>query len=123
MRSVENCTARFKRFLETYSSKSSDSQIVKFKITSHHTWDEVKADIEKAVRSHDRKGNFWHKNLVHTGAKSASNSIPAIKAWLDILPDGEYTSIICGALKLVYGVCLISCHLLVGLMVKGNTGS
>ena len=25
----------------------------------------------------------------------------AIKAWLDLLPDGEYTSVVCGSFKLV----------------------
>lgn len=33
-----------------------------------------------------------------------SNRTPAIGAWLQLLPDGEYTSVVCGALRLVFNV-------------------
>ena len=29
---------------------------------------------------------------------------PVIQTWLELLPTGEYTSVVCGAMKLVFGV-------------------
>ena len=106
LRSVDKCTRRFKCFLDAYFHKTGDKKVLKFNIADGHTWEEVKAEMDKAVESYNTKERFWRKTPNRVAGRTTGSRIPAIKAWLDILPDGEYTSIVCGALKLIFGVRL-----------------
>ncbi|KAI9810740.1 MAG: hypothetical protein M1827_006078 [Pycnora praestabilis] len=105
---VKTRTASFKTFIHACSRKSKDDALTKFDISRLHKWEEVEAEAERAVKAYNTKGK---KNPVRAVGKAMGNTAPAIKAWLDLLPDGEYTSIVCGALKLVFGVRVNPCQL------------
>lgn len=71
--------------------------------TRIYTWDEVEQAVKQAsLQYEDKKGplacvtKFFDKVGVHG---------KTFNAWLSLLPDGEYSSIVCGAFKLVINVC------------------
>ena len=36
--------------------------------------------------------------------RMVSNLTPGLDPWLKLLPNGDYTSVVCGCLKLIFGV-------------------
>lgn len=83
----------------------------KLNIRGSHSWEEVKIAIAKAQEEYARRGKeglsgklrgLGRKSIAKTPlivSSSADNS-----GWLALLPAGDYSSIICGSLKLVFGV-------------------
>lgn len=88
----------------------------KLDIRGSHSWEEVKIAIAKAQEEYDRKGKEGFSGKLRglgrrSVAKSSMILSPSVDdsscGWLALLPAGEYSSIICGSLKLVFGVSLI----------------
>ena len=72
-----------------------------------HTWEEVLKEIEEAASSFNDPSGSWGK------ARNVFRSIGAnhkvFKAWLEFLPNqSQYCSIVCGGLKLILGVRLLT---------------
>ncbi|MCJ1270774.1 hypothetical protein MMC22_010671 [Lobaria immixta] len=101
---VKSHTARFKGFISACSQKSKDHALAAFEIASAHEWEDVEAEADNAIKVYNTKGKIWQKNPARVTGRAMGKIAPAIQAWLELLPDGEYTSIVCGALKLVFGV-------------------
>jgi len=60
--------------------------------------------MEKAREDYESK----HKGVVLTSLQGLCHSVGnhggTFSAWLSLLPDGEYTSVLCGAFKLAINV-------------------
>lgn len=100
---VKSHTARFKGFISACSQKSKDHALATFEIAKAHEWEDVEAEADNAIKVYNTKGKIWQKNPARVTGRAMGKIAPAIQAWLELLPDGEYTSIVCGALKLVFG--------------------
>lgn len=71
-----------------------------------HTWEEVLEQIEKAARSFDNTASTWGK--VRKFFRSMGNKHQVFTIWPEILPSqSQYCSMVCGGLKLVFGVRLL----------------
>lgn len=83
--------------------KSRNQELCSFNIDGKHTWQEVLDEAERAAQAYEKKRPSWRYPLRKISHAIGGPS-EATKAWLELLPQGEYTSVICGALKLVFGV-------------------
>lgn len=71
-----------------------------------HTWEEVLEEVEKAAKSFNDTSSTWGK--VRQVFRSMGNNNKVFTVWLDILPtQSQYCSIVCGGLKLIFGVRLL----------------
>ena len=74
--------------------------------TKIYTWDEVVTVVNKAARDYERKKQgrsmAWVGSLFDTVGKNGKT----FNAWLSLLPDGDYSSVACGAFKLIINVSL-----------------
>ncbi len=72
-----------------------------------HTWEEVLEEVDRAAQSYNDTSNVWGK--VRKAFRSVGGNQQVFVAWLELLPiQSEYCSIVCGGLKLIFGVCSMS---------------
>ena len=70
-----------------------------------HKWEEVLEIVEKTAQDCNDSSGVWGR--VRKAFRSLGNNHKVFAAWMNILPtQSQYASIICGALKLVLGVCI-----------------
>lgn len=91
---------QFLEVMEIYQSSIKDSTTIALDLRGTHSWEDVlqaAKDAEAAYQAAGAKG--WRKlgRLVTTNSESV---IP----YLGLIPNGTYTSILCGGLKLVFQV-------------------
>jgi hypothetical protein len=70
-----------------------------------HSWDEViraAKDAEAAYHAEAKKGA---KGAVRGYLRRFGDYSAAITPWIGLLPSDQYFSVLCGGLKLVFGVC------------------
>ena len=60
-------------------------------------------EAEKAIKEYEKKGKSW-RHPFRTAGRALGGSTNSMQTWLEMLPNGEYSSLVCGALKLVFGV-------------------
>lgn len=70
------------------------------------TWEEVLEEVQNA------KGHWESKTTGLMGMpcrafRGVEKSAQYANPFLKLFPDGEYTSILCGGLKLIFGVCVL----------------
>jgi hypothetical protein len=96
---------RFKAAMEAYET-SMESSKHKTNITSQsmHTWDDVLAEVEKAMRMYDSNTTgLWGK--IRKGLRGFGRNHSAFGAWMNLMPSqSEYISVLCGGFKLILGV-------------------
>ncbi len=70
-----------------------------------HTWEEVLEVVDKANQAHSDTSSVWGK--VRRAFRSLGSNHKIFEAWINILPtQSQYASIVCGGLKVIFGVCL-----------------
>lgn len=85
-----------------FNRKSSAAKVTqKFSIQGKNTWVEVQTEAEEAWRAYDAKRS---RNWFRSAAGSIGNKAPALQSWLEVVPNSEYTSTACGALKIMFAV-------------------
>ncbi|KAJ2993127.1 hypothetical protein NUW58_g1940 [Xylaria curta] len=75
---------------------------VRANISQRHSWNDVIEELERAQNDHDtskRLGKMW-KFFRKVGEKSE-----VIEPFLAFIPNGDYTSVICGGIKFILGAC------------------
>lgn len=82
-----------RRFAEVTGIELPDSQNL--------TWNHVESFMNTTVKQ-NRIGEF--AEVAHQFSERVGDNGPAIQAWLDLLPGGEYSSLICGSFKLLISV-------------------
>ena len=96
---LQHRTTDFLRIMDLYQENSKEASKLKFSVRGKFTWDQVMNEAELAQEKYvaDGKG-------VRNAFRVVSNFSPGLDPWLKLLPDGEYTSVVCGCLKLMFGV-------------------
>lgn len=97
---VQNEKENFYGAMDAYEKKRNPKAEAKTRIASW-SWEEVLVDLNKAKVVYKEKGKI--RRLLDKLKKS----IPTLRSWLQLLPDGDYGSIICGAFKLILDVNLL----------------
>lgn len=89
--------------MEIYRENAKDKSLLDFNIRDKHSWDEVIRVAKDAEQKYNSKAKglkgIGHKTIRVVGDHTADTS-----PWLELLPSGEYTSVLCGSLKLVFAV-------------------
>jgi hypothetical protein len=99
-------TNNFCNFIQQYESSLSE-QIsgTRINIRGTHSWDEViraAKDAETAYHAEARKGA---KGAVRGYMRRLGDYSAAVTPWIGLLPSDQYFSVLCGGLKLMFGVC------------------
>ena len=73
-----------------------------FDIKKAHNWDEVYQAAKLAEAKCKKDGT---RSIFSKVARGIQRSAPAVEPWLGMIPDGDYTSVLCGGLKMAFRVC------------------
>jgi hypothetical protein len=95
-------TATFRRNIQAFLAESGDSEN-RLAFQSGSTWDDIANEAGEAVDCFNREGHMW-KRPFEKATMNFANVACRLEFLIELLPEGEYTSILCGALKLVFNV-------------------
>jgi hypothetical protein len=106
--SVVDSTKHFKRFVNALTRESKKPELNTFRWGQGSTISDVQREANAALAAYEERGNNLKKHFFHTLGRNFSNNASAAEVLLDFLPSGGYTSILCGALTLVFRVRQLS---------------
>jgi hypothetical protein len=106
--SVVDSTKHFKRFVNVLTRESKKPELNTSRWGQGSTISDVQREANAALAAYEERGNNLKKHFFHTLGRNFSNNASAAEVLLDFLPSGEYTSILCGALTLVFKVRQLS---------------
>ena len=90
--------------MDAYLASTKSSELDRrFDIRDKHTWEEVMRTAIEAEQVYQEKAK-GKSGLVRRAWRNIGDSQSVINPWLELLPNGEYSSIICSGLKLVFTV-------------------
>ena len=96
-------TDLFYRVIEIYQKSSKGNHLPPaFDIRKAHSWDEVHQAARLAEAEWKKDGT---RGIFSKIGRGIQRSTPAVEPWLGLIPDGDYTSVLCGGLKIAFGVC------------------
>ena len=93
-------TEQFLEAMEAYQSSMKDSRISTLDLRGKHSWEDVLRVAKDAEVAYQKAGG---KGLRKTGRFITAKS-EAVQPYLRLIPNGLYTSILCGGLRLVFEV-------------------
>ena len=85
--------------MDLYQKSAKEKSLQTFNIRDQHNWDEVFVAAQQAQNEYVTKSMGVGNAVAELGDQAL-----ALEPWLDLLPSGEYTSILCGGLKLIFKV-------------------
>jgi hypothetical protein len=118
---IDAQTGSFNEALALYQTKTAGTKyhiIVDF--SPLHTWDEVLQSVNDASKLYNEVPGAWGK--IRRALRGFGKSKTAFDAWSALLPSqSEYFSILCGGMKLIYGVGMRTLQIICA--TDGVTGS
>lgn len=94
----------FQRDLQNFLSQSDDNE-AKNVFSKRLMWRDVKEEADQALQQYQKEGKSWRHPL-QTSGRAFSNVTSRLEFLLELLPRGEYTSLLFGGLALVFNVCI-----------------
>jgi hypothetical protein len=90
--------------MRKFLSESGDNE-TRNAFQARSTWDDIVSEAAEAVESFNREGqgHMW-KRPFEKATLNFANVASRLEFLLELLPNGEYTSILCGGLRLVFNV-------------------
>ena len=97
---VDRAADLFVSVIETYQAEMKNCKPLAVDLHGNHTWAQVLDTMKKAETAYlNSSENRLRKVGKFVTAESAS-----VLPYLELIPNGFYTSVICGGLKIVFGV-------------------
>ena len=97
-------TSQFFQVIDVYKKTArGDALPADFDIRGSHSWEEVMLAARNAESKSHHDGS---KNLLRKFGRGTQKHANAVRPWLDLIPDGDYTSALCGSLKIAFNVQL-----------------
>ncbi|KAI9656585.1 MAG: hypothetical protein M1821_004792 [Bathelium mastoideum] len=93
--------SQWKVFIRHFQAATSDVDVKRYDVFSCGP-EQLQRAAEAAVQKYQEKGEGWLDNPIRAAARGVSENTAAFEVLLAFIPDGEYTSIICGALTLLF---------------------
>ncbi|TEY30287.1 hypothetical protein BOTCAL_0885g00010 [Botryotinia calthae] len=93
-------TNLFNNYMHDFLLRSNDQE-TRLAFNSTSTWRDVQEEAGEAFKKYKSEGKSWRHPFQTTG-RAFSNVACRFEFLLELLPSGDYTSIICGGLKLVF---------------------
>lgn len=99
-----------KNFQDTARGKEEPKkgQQNEFDISGCQKWTDVEQTMQMAKSQYESRHKGKTLKAIDTFFANVGESGGTFQAWLSLLPDGEYSSIICGSFKLVIKVSPLS---------------
>ncbi|KAJ8122739.1 hypothetical protein ONZ43_g1137 [Nemania bipapillata] len=96
-------TAHFQIAIESFvEHHPMPDSLTSFNIRDSHSWVEVMAQVESAKQVYEDKAKGKSGALVQAG-RYVSENTNSINPWLEFIPNSDYSSVICGGLKFIFG--------------------
>ncbi|OQO11507.1 hypothetical protein B0A48_03234 [Cryoendolithus antarcticus] len=95
-------TSAFKLFLTKFATQTTKPGVNGYHLQPGCSITDVQREANDALAAYEERGNSLRKHFLHTAARDFSRNASAIEILLKFLPDGDYSSVICGALALVF---------------------
>lgn len=90
--------------MEAFIQEQPSRTVLKgFDIRGQHSWAEVMGQLDLAKQSHEDKAK-GRQGVLRKGARWFSNHVETIDPWVRLIPETDYSSVICGGLKFVFAV-------------------
>lgn len=105
-------TTAFTSFLNRFTSNSNTPIIKDFHAQAGYNINDVQKQANDAIAAYEERGSSLKSHFLRTTGRSFSNDSSAVEILLSFLPDGDYTSVICGGLTLVLNVSRLKSLLL-----------
>ena len=97
---VDHAADLFLKVMETFQAEMKSCKPLAVNLHGRHTWSEVLETMKEAETAYlNSSENRLRKMAQWVTVESAS-----VLPYLELIPNGFYTSIICGGLKIVFGV-------------------
>jgi hypothetical protein len=95
-------TVAFRNHMKTFLAESGDTE-TQLAFHSPSTWDDIANEAGEAVEIFNREGqgHMW-KRPFEKATYNFTNVACRLEFLIELLPDGEYTSILSGGLRLVF---------------------
>jgi hypothetical protein len=101
--SVELKANDFLEAMETYQASLKESTAVTLDFRGKHSWEEVLKIAKDAETTYQEAGANGLRKVGRLITAESESMIP----YLGLIPNGFYTSILCGGLKLVFQVSIV----------------
>lgn len=101
---VQDRASKFAAFRDKYISQTKQSKLEPFRNRTHYDIADVQTEVQAAVDEYEKSGSSIRSHPIRTIGRSWTNNASAIENLLLFLPNGDYGSILCGALTLVLNV-------------------
>jgi hypothetical protein len=86
--------------MEAYQASMKDPSISKLDLRGTHSWDDVLQVAKDAEAAYLEAGG----KVLRKAGRFITAKSEAMLPYLELIPNGTFTSILCGGLKLVFGV-------------------
>ena len=86
--------------MKAYQNSTRDANLNEFDLSGKHSWDEVLRIAKDAVAAYQKSG----RNGLRNSGRVLSSKSEALLPHLQLIPNGFFTSILCGGLKVVFSV-------------------
>ena len=93
----------FQRDLKNFLSQSDDNE-AKNVFSKRLIWRDVKEEAEQALQQYQKEGKSW-RHPFQTSGRAFGDVTSRLEFLLELLPRGEYTSLLFGGLALAFNVC------------------
>jgi len=102
---VEEEKQRFRQAIANYQALTAGSKYnTSLDLNQLHTWEEVLESVNDASERYNDVSGCWGK--IRKGFRKFGVNNQVFQAWAELLPSqSQYFSILCGGLKLIFGVC------------------
>lgn len=107
--------------MEAFIGEQPSRTVLKeFDIRGRHSWAEVIGQLDLAKQSYEDKAKGRH-GVLRKGARWFSDHVETFDPWARLIPDTDYSSVICGGLKFVFAVSANSLAIVVFKFIGTDT--
>jgi hypothetical protein len=78
---------------------------IKFNIRGKADWDKVIQEVQQAQEAYNNPSGFWAP--IRKGVRKLGDKSGVVEPFLEFIPDGDYTSILSGGLKVIISVWIV----------------
>lgn len=96
-------TEKFKEIMEEFARHHSSSASSSVNIRDQHSWAGVMAQLTLAKEKHENQAK-GKKGAIRKAGRWISDHAEIVDPYIKLVPDTDYSSVICGGLKFVFGV-------------------
>ena len=99
-----DCQEAFKHEIQLYEDGADPQYRTGVDLMTPHTWRDVMVEVETARRKYKGVEKKGIRRKIGNGWENFISAAPAIEAWLELLPNDSFGSVLCGGLTIILEV-------------------